>query len=1068
MRHRHLVLATSLLLVLAVAAGAADADKAPPTPYDHLKWRNLGPANMGGRVADVAGVPGDPRIVWVGTASGGVWKSTDAGTTFKPVFDHQPVASIGAIAIAPSNPSVVYVGTGESAARNSVAAGNGVYRTTDGGASWKHLGLDDTRHISKILVDPSDPDRVWVGALGHVFGPNPERGVFRSTDGGSTWQKVLYVDEHHGISDLAMDPSNPKLLLAGVWRFERRPWSFTSGGTGGGVYRSTDGGATWQKVTKGLPEEVGRIGIAVARSNPDVVYVIAESNAGTLFRSSDGGESFTRVSDKTEIVSRGFYYSHVRVDPSDENTVYAVASTLFRSIDGGHTFARIARGTHIDYHALWIDPADPNRMWQGQDGGIAVSHDRGDTWEAVRNLPIAQYYQVFADTRMPFYSVGGGLQDNGCWAGPSRTREPAGILDDDWRMVSFGDGFYMVANDANPDLYLSESQAGHIVRTDMRNRQQISVSPQAARNDGGPAKDLPVRFNWNAPIVASPHDPDTVYFAGSVVFKSTDFGLTWQTISPDLTTDDPAKLGEAGGPVWPENTTAEYYCTVISLAESPVQAGVLWAGTDDGNLQLTRDGGASWSNVVGNVPGLPKGSAVSHVEPSRTAAGTAWVAFDRHMLDDPAPRIYRTDDFGATWRSVTGDLPPEDFVWVVRQDPRVPELLWAGTEHGLFASRDERHWQPMGLANLPAVAVHDLLVKEPENDLVLGTHGRGLWIFDDATALQTFDDAVRAEPAHLFPVRAALRFPARFTRYGLGAKVFKAPNPPTGAILTYWLKEGLEPETDAALPPGKEKPTQDRLTIEIVDAAGRHVRTLDKIPAKAGLNRTAWDLADDPPVIRKRDLEREEWQGPPHGPRVLPGTYTARLVLDGKTVGSQSLEVSVDPTLELAPGALEAQRAAAASLNDAVSAVNQALKDLDALAAQLDDRRATAKQLNDGTVPDSLAKVLGDATKRVKELIGRLATDDTRPDWAQAPRVGERLSELFSSVDSAFAAPTPAQQAEAEKLTHQADAAVADVDRFLTDDLAALNSRLSEAGAAPLTAPSTGRTTDRATPGGDS
>ncbi len=1012
-RHLRTVLFTSLALVVALAAPAADAGTTPPGPFDHLEWRNLGPANMGGRVADVAGVPGDPKVVWVGAAAGGVWKSSDAGTTFTPVFDHQPVASIGAIAVAPSNPSVVYVGTGESAARNSVSAGNGVYRTTDGGATWTHLGLDQTRHISKILVDPNDPDRIWVGALGHIYGPNSQRGVFRSSDGGATWDKVLFVDDHHGISDLAMDPTNPKLILAGVWRFERRPWSFTSGGEGGGVFRSTDGGATWTKVTKGLPKEMGRIGIAVARSNPEVVYVIAETNAGTLFRSSDGGSSFTRVSDEVEIVSRGFYYTHVRVDPTDENTVYAVASTLWRSIDGGHTFKRIARGTHIDYHALWIDPLDPNRLWQGQDGGIAVSHDRGDTWEAVRNLPIAQYYQVFADARQPFYFVGGGLQDNGCWTGPSRTREPAGILDDDWRMVSFGDGFYMVANAHDPDLYLSESQAGAIVRTDMRTRQQISVSPQPARNDGGPAKDLPVRFNWNAPIVASPHDPDTVYFAGSVVFKSTDFGLTWEAISPDLTTADPAKMGEAGGPVWPENTTAEYHCTVISFAESPAEAGVLWAGTDDGNLQLTRDGGVSWTNVVGRVPGLPHGTAVSHIEPSRSAPGTAWAAFDGHQLDDPAPRIYRTDDYGATWRNVSGDLPAGAFVWVVRQDPRVPGLLWAGTELGLYGSRDERHWQSMRLANLPTVPVHDLVVKEPENDLVLGTHGRGLWIFDDATALQQLDDPVRAEPVHLFPVRTALRFPARFTRYGLGAKVFKAPNPPTGAILTYWLKEGVEPEVDHTAEHSvdvKKKPTQDRLKIEIVAADGRHVRTLKKVPAKTGLNRTAWDLADDPPVIRKRDPEREEWQGPPHGPRVLPGTYTARVVLDGKTVAEQPLEVAVDPSLVVAPGALEAQRAAAVALNRASSDVNQAMKDLDAVVSQLDARRAAAKQLGDGECPRPSTRSSTEASKQVKELLGRMADRRQQADLgpgaearrpAGGPLLGRRLRLLRPDVRAA-------------------------------------------------------------------
>ncbi|MEJ2085345.1 MAG: glycosyl hydrolase, partial [Acidobacteriota bacterium] len=560
------VLVSSLFCGSSFAARAAET-----TPFDHIEWRMVGPVNMSGRVADVEGIPGNPDVVYVGSASGGVWKTVNGGVTFEPIFDDQPIASIGDLALAPTNPEVVYVGSGESNARNSVSFGNGVYKSTDGGKHWQHLGLEDTRHISRVVVSSLDPDTVFVGALGHLFGPNEERGVFRSTDGGHSWEKVLYLDDRHGVSDMDIDPTNPNILYAALWHFDRKPWTHTTGSREGGVWKSVDGGTTWRRLEKGLPKGVvGRIGVKVAPSDPNVVYVIAESDEGTLFRSEDRGETFEKMTDEVKIVSRGLYYTDMRVDPADANRVYAVSSRLMLSIDGGRTFERISRSTHVDFHSLWIDPEDPSRMWQGQDGGVAVSYDKGETWEPIRNLPLAQLYQAFYDLRQPFYYVGGGLQDNGTWYGPHRTREPACILQDDWRMMSFGDAYFVVPHPTQVDLFLSESQGGRIVRTDMRTRQQMDVSPQPRRNDGGPVGELEYRFNWNAPIIASSHDPGTVYFSGNVVFKSRDFGDSWEIISPDLTTDDPAKQGTAGGPAWTENTTAEYHCTIISFADSPV------------------------------------------------------------------------------------------------------------------------------------------------------------------------------------------------------------------------------------------------------------------------------------------------------------------------------------------------------------------------------------------------------------------------------------------------------------------------------------------------------------------
>jgi photosystem II stability/assembly factor-like uncharacterized protein len=561
------------------ADAAKDAD-----PFERLEWRSIGPANMGGRTADVEGVAGRPGHSLRRHGFGRHLEDCERRADVATIFERQGTISVGDLALEPKNPEVIWVGTGESNVRNSVSFGDGVYKSTDGGKTWQHMGLRNTERISRIVINPRNPDVVYVGALGHAFGANEERGVFMTTDGGKTWTKTLYVDAEHGISDLDIDPVNPNVLYAGVWSFRRMPWTHRSGSEKGGVFKSIDGGRTWNKLTVGLPKLIGRIGVKVAPSSPNVVYAITESKDGTLYRSDDGGDNWRRVSNQTNIVSRGFYYTDVRVDPTNADRVYAIASTLFVSIDGGRTFRSITGRTHIDYHSLWIDPIDPRRIWQGQDGGVAVSYDRGETWEYVNNMPLGQFYQIYADNRQPFYYVMGGLQDNGSWTGPSRTREPAGILNDDWRMVSFGDGFFTLNHPDDPELYISESQGGGIVRTDMRTREQQAVSPYAD-DVGGPAAEQKYRFNWNSPIIPSPHDKNTIYLGGNQIFKSTDFGKSWTTISPDLTANDKTKQGNAGGPVALENTGAEFYSTVISIAESPVKAGNIWAGTDDGNLR---------------------------------------------------------------------------------------------------------------------------------------------------------------------------------------------------------------------------------------------------------------------------------------------------------------------------------------------------------------------------------------------------------------------------------------------------------------------------------------------------
>ena len=1006
-----------------------DPNKSPiEKAFERLEWRSIGPANMGGRTADIEGVPGDPSIVYVATASGGLWKTTNGGVTWKPIFERQGTISIGDIALAPSNRDVVWVGTGESNVRNSVSFGDGVYKSTDGGKTWQHMGLRDSEHISAIAIHPQNPDIVYVGALGHAFGPNEERGVFMTTDGGKTWTKTLYIDKDHGVSDLEIDPTNPNILYAGMWSFERKPWTHRSGSEKGGVFKSIDGGRTWNKLTNGLPRMIGRIGVRVAPSNTDVVYAIVEAKEGTLYRSDDRGETFKQVSKDNKIVSRGFYYTRLRVDPTNENHVYAVASTLYVSVDAGKTFRSITGKTHIDYHALWLDPKNPKRMWQGQDGGIAVSYDGGETWESVYNIPAGQFYQIHADNRLPFYYVMGGLQDNGAWTGPSRTREPAGIMNDDWRMVSFGDGFYIINSTDDPELYVSESQGGNILRTDFRTREQQEVNPWGRGSGGGPAAGEKYRFNWDSPVLLSPHDKNTIFFAGNVVFKSTDFGKTWEQISPDLTTNDPEKQKDAGGPVAYENSTAEYHTTIISLAESPLQKGQIWAGTDDGNLQVTNDGGKNWTNLVRNISGLAANSAVSHIELSRTGAQVAYVAFDRHMLDDFHPYVFRTTNGGRAWQNVSGNLPAKAYVQVIREDPKAPNLLYAGTELGLFVSYTAgKEWIALNLKNLPNVSVHDILVHPRDNDLILATHGRSIWIFDDATPIQQMTPQILESPVHLFPVRPALRFATRFTRYGIGDKVFTGPNPPYGALITYYLKDKPDDKTI--------------FKLQIFDQSGKLVQDIDKPAKEKGLNRVAWNLRFGGPEVRHPPTEEETaFGGPPRGPLVLPGIYTVRLTVRDKTFEERA-EVRLDPTISVPLSDLQAQLDLATKLRDMQSAANSALRFLDSVEEQLKHTQTTVKNLNKEPDKD-LMTFLEDSVKQIDSLEDRLARRTEGLGFPGKSQVADKTGGLFSTVDGTNASPTPYQRQFFEEIQPEFRDRMNEANKFIKDTVPQWNEKL--------------------------
>ena len=995
----------------------------------NLVWRSIGPANMGGRVADVEGVPGDPNVVYVATGSGGIFKTTNGGTSWTPIFDRQNTISVGDIALEPGNPDVIWVGTGESNVRNSVSFGDGVYKSTDGGKTWKNLGLQNTNTISKVIINPRNPDTVYVAAVGHAWGANEERGVFMTTDGGKTWTKTLYIDQFHGASDLEIDPTNPNILYAGMWRFERKPWTFTSGSEQGGVFRSIDGGRTWNKIDKGLPKQIGRIGLAVSASNTNVVYAILESKEGTLYRSDDKGETFRQVNKNQNIVGRGFYYTTVRVDPTNEDKVYAVSSPLFASSDGGRNFQRISPTTHIDFHALWIDPQNPKRMWQGSDGGVAVTMD-GKVWEYVNNLAIGQFYQVFADNREPFYNLSGGLQDNGTWTGPSRNREPAGILNDDWRMVSFGDGFFAIANQDNPDLYLTESQGGNVVRTDMKNREQQLVVPYFGV--GGAAENDKFRFNWNAPLIQSPHDKNTVYLGGSTIFKSTDFGKTWTAISQDLTTNNRERLKDAGGPVFTENTSAEAFGTVISLAESPRQAGLMWAGTDDGNLQITTDGGKKWTNVSKNVPKIPGDSSVSHIEPSRTNANTAYVAFDRHKFDDYKPYVFKTTDGGRSFTNITGNLPEKSYVHVITEDFRNPNLLYAGTELGLYGSYNGgRTWMELNMKNFPRVAVHDIVVHPRDNDLILATHGRSLWVFDDAAPIQQMNETILQSANYLFDIRPAYRFATMMTRYGIGDKPFKGANPPGGAIITYYLKD---------------KPDEKmQLKLEISDASGNKIAEVRNLSKEKGLNRTVWNLSHQGERQRRPPSpEQNQFGGNTNGPQAVPGVYTVKLFVGDKVVQERKAEVRVDPTVSITTADLQAQNDLATRLRDMLSSLNDGLRLLDSAKQQAEQiERVARDRLTE--VPADLTKALTDYKKRIDTLTGDLVVGEEDSIRSSA-KLTDQIGNLYYTVNGVNAAPTAAMREQFGLLQTQLPTKIAVINRFISEDTAKINVTLQKAG----------------------
>jgi photosystem II stability/assembly factor-like uncharacterized protein len=1058
-------LVVSLVIAVVGAAPAAAQDpEAIANAMSNLEWRHIGPVNMGGRVSAIVGIPGDPRTFWVGGADGGVWKTTNGGTTFEGQWQDERSYSVGALTVAPSDHNVIWLGSGEADPRNSVSYGLGVWRSTDGGGTWTHLGLDDTERIKRIAVDPRDPDVALVCAMGHEWGANEERGVFKTTDAGATWTKVLYLDQDTGCSDLDMDLSNPRNVYAGMWTFRRRPWRFDGGGRETALYVSRDGGDSWKKITSTPDEPMARIGLSVAQSRPNVVYMITEyPTAGTLFRSEDYGEQWEMVNDdRNSLNFRPFYYSDVFVDPSDHNTLFTLSGRLSKSTDGGRTFERIANDVHGDHQSYWIDPMDGERVLSGSDGGYQVSYDGGATFHIMRNVSLAQYYHVFVDDRDPYY-VCGGLQDNGNWCGPSQTNEPRGIMAGEWYTVSGGDGFYTVPVPGQPNLVYSNAQGGYFRITDTKSGMTRSIEPYPwmVGSQGQSMAQARYRFNWDAPIHISPHDPSTVYWGGNVLFRSRDFGFSWDVISPDLTTNDPEKQSDSGGEIYNDNTAAEFHTTILTIAESPVERGVLWVGTDDGNVQISRDDGATWTNVRDRVRGLPTETWIGNIDASLTEAGTAFMAVDNHRLNDFTPHVYETQDYGQSWRDLSAGLPQDDYVKVIRQHPANANLLFVGMERGIYASWDRGEtWVDIRL-NLPRVSVRGVRIQQQYNDLVIGTHGRGAWILDDIQPMVELAGALDKD-VHVFGVRTATEWQRWSRGSNLGQSTFTGQNPEPGAWIHYYLSDeaaaqlGEDQITAASAgsnggvatsnAPGERNrgANGSGVTIRITDAGGTLVNEFPHRDAGAGINRAVWNLQwkGAEPVPGEQQGGGGFFFFGPLGPPAVPGTYTATVVAAGQELSTE-FELRGDPNVAASQGDYEARFSAAMRARDLQSQLNQMVGTIIDLDGQIDGLLGSIEDKG-LTNEEQIRETAGEADEKLTALSAELRRPPGSMNYRDWPRLIEQLRFMVRGMQGAQARPTEGQlevlseveaaaATRAQELSGIVDGVIADLNRLLED-----------------------------------
>jgi photosystem II stability/assembly factor-like uncharacterized protein len=1035
-----------------------ESAKPEEKPFKGMKYRLIGPFR-GGRSLTAAGIPGDPTTYYFGGTGGGVWKSNDGAMTWSPVFDKEGTSSIGSIAVASSNPNVIYVGTGEACIRGNISHGDGVYKSLDGGKTWKNVGLHDSRAIGKVIINPLNSDIVFVAALGHPFGANTERGIFRTTDGGKTWDKVLFKDENTGGIDVAFDPHNPNILFASLWQARRTSWTMASGGPGSGLYRSNDAGTTWKRLEEhGLPKgPYGKIGVAVA-ANSERVYALIEAHNpdGGLYRSDDAGESWQLVNPSHSLWQRPWYYMHVIADPKDEDVLYIMNVDAYKSTDGGHLFNKV-KIPHGDNHGLWIDPLDTRRMIASNDGGVTITLDAGRNWTREDNQPTAQFYHVTTDTSTP-YRVYGAQQDSGTVAITSRSDD--GSIDrSDWYDVGGGEAGYIAPYPPDPNIVYAADYQGNITRFDKRIGQVKAITEQPELSDAHGAANLEHRFQWTAPVMLSPHDPNTLYHAGERLFKTTDGGVHWQAISPDLTRNDKSKQKVSGGDITLDDSGTEYYDTIFALAESPITKGLLWVGTDDGLIQITRDDGKNWSNIT--PKDLPEWSRISQIDASPFDAGTAYVAADRHQSDDLHPYIYKTSDYGKTWTKLTNGIPDTTFVRAVREDPKKRGLLYAGTEQGVYVSfNDGGNWRALKL-NSPTTPVHDLVVKD--NDLVVATHGRAFWILDDLSPLRQFSDDIAQKDAFLYAPATAFRIQA-------GASAERHPskrtghNPPAGAGIYFFLKDAPKPETETR--------------IEILDSSGKVVRKYssaemkpleepldpdDKKPEKelkpeAGLNRFVWDL-------RYEDARRVpgyylwEYNSGAHGPVAAPGSYQVRL-----TIGTQSqtapLELKLDPRVKVSQADLDQQFNLLLQIRDELSLVYDTVNQIQDVRSQL---AGLKRRLPENVSAKNISASADDLDKKliaVRDQLVNLTISANEDSLAYPPQLDAKWAYLAMDAGSADSAPTEAEQLQFEKLKRQSAELEGRWTELQRNDLAAFQKLAAEGSLSTVVVPPSGRAAD--------
>ena len=1009
-------------------------------PVSFLEWREVGPAVVGGRVSDLAVDETDTRIIYVGTATSGVWKSTNHGTTWEPIFTDQSTASIGDVTLAPSNPNVVWVGTGEPQNRQSSSWGDGVFKSLDGGTTWARKGLQETRHISRIQVHPRNPDVAYVAAVGNLWAESPERGVYKTTDGGDTWDLVLHLDTNAGAIDLAMDPSNPNTLFAAMYSRRRTAWGFNGGGPGSGIYRTVDGGANWTRLEEGLPDgELGRIGLDIYRRNGDVVFATVEARRGQtgVYGSTDGGDTWERLSSTNP---RPMYFSQLRVDPNDPERIYVGGQNLMRSDDGGRTFTDDGAGNvHPDHHALWIDPSDSNHLLLGSDGGVSTSFDRSETWRFYDNLPIAQFYEIGFDSRRPYW-VCGGLQDNGAWCGPTNTLDNQGIRNADWQNVGGGDGFYVRIDPADPTVVYAESQNGNIRRldTDTGERTSIRPTPRFELNEGTIPKkeyasdDEPdeeareYRFNWNTPMMVSAHDPSTIYLGSQMLLRSTDRGLNWTQISPDLTYDiDRSQLPITD--VLPSDSMLSrhdgvtFYSTVTTLSESPLDPNVLYTGSDDGRVMGTRDGGTTWLDLTDNLRRLPSNTYVSRIVASNVEEGRVYATFDGHYSGDFTPYVYVSDDFGRRWQSITDGLP-QTSVNVLIEYPDEGNLLFLGNEVGVFVSLDGGdRWDPL-MNGLPTVPVDDIRVHPVNADLLIGTHGRGIWVLDDIAPLeQLAGGSVTAGTPYLFRGGQAIQWRQRNIQDWTGSGEFRLPNPSVGARIRYWIPEGFD-LGDVESGDGSEG-EDPGLEIEILTAMGRDVLTIDA-PATPGAHEVLWDFRLDPAYELQPDQSSADTLRA-RGPTVLPSIYQIRMDV-GETIMFGDLTVRQDPRIDISRADLAARQAALMSMYELQAPVYRAREAGRRLHLQL----SNVEQLLRGT---EAAESFGHQIREIKEVL-----DDLDGDLSRLPMDTGR------QIEASTTRPTEDQLQALEQAWQDAPELIAQLNSVILARAPALYRRLND------------------------